>query len=76
MMKDLFYAIEDFFVNVAFAPLDMFRALELENWFAANGVNWLFIIIGAVAMVYWMLQLNKFNNNNEEDKSITSHSYL
>ena len=75
-MKDLFYAIQDFFVNVAFAPLDMFRALELENWFAANIINWLFMIIGVVAMVYWMLQLKSFNSNNEEDKSISSHSYL
>ena len=75
-MKDIFYAIQDFFVNVAFAPLDGLRALELENWFLANGINWLFMLIGTVAMVYWILQLQKFNNNNEEDKSISSHSYL
>lgn len=75
-MKDLFYALQDFFVNVAFAPMDMFRELELENWFAANGINWLFMIICAVAMVYWMLQLKKFDSNNEEDKSISSHSFL
>jgi hypothetical protein len=75
-MKDLFYAIQDFFVNVAFAPMDMFRELELENWFAANSLNWIFMIICALAMVYWMLQLKKFDNNNEEDKSISSHSFL
>ncbi|MDG1715012.1 uracil phosphoribosyltransferase [Lacinutrix sp.] len=75
-MKDFFYGIQDFFVNVAFAPYDMFRALELENWFAANAVNWLFAIIGMAAFVYWMLQLKSFSSNNEEDKSITSHSYL
>ncbi|WP_452225492.1 DUF6341 family protein [Lacinutrix chionoecetis] len=75
-MKDLFYAIQDFFVNVAFAPLDALRALELENWFLANFFNWILMIVGAVAMVYWMLQLKKFNDNNEEDKSISSHSYL
>ena len=75
-MKDLFYAIQDFFVNVAFAPLDALRALELEKWFLANGINWFFMIICAVAMVYWMLQLKKFDSNNEEDKSISSHSFL
>jgi hypothetical protein len=32
--------------------------------------------IGVVAFVYWMLQLKSFNDNNEEDKSISSHSYL
>jgi hypothetical protein len=75
-MKDLFEAIEDLFVNVLFAPFDALRALELESWFTANIMSWLFTVIGLVAFVYWMLQLKKFNDNNEEDKSISSHSYL
>ncbi len=75
-MKDFFYAIEDLFVNVLFAPFDWLRALELDNWWAANTVTWIFSIIGIIAMVYWMGQLKKFNDNNEEDKSISSHSYL
>jgi hypothetical protein len=75
-MKDFFYAIQDLFVNVLFAPFDALRTLELENWFAANALSWVFLIIGLVAFTYWMLQLKKFNDNNDEDKSITSHSYL
>ncbi|MBR9913525.1 MAG: uracil phosphoribosyltransferase [Algicola sp.] len=75
-MKDFFYAIQDLFVNFLFAPFDALRALELENWWSANILSWIFIIIGIVAMVYWMLQLKKFNDNNEEDKTVTSHSYL
>lgn len=75
-MKDFFYAIEDLFVNVLFKPWDKLRETELENWFAANIVSWIFIIIGFVAFVYWMRQLRSFDVNNEEDKSITSHSYL
>ncbi|MDO6595902.1 uracil phosphoribosyltransferase [Oceanihabitans sp. 2_MG-2023] len=75
-MKDFFYAIQDLFVNVLFAPLDAIKKLELENWFAANIISWIFILIGFVAMVYWMLQLRTFDKNNEEDKSVTSHSYL
>ena len=75
-MKDFFYAIQDLFVNVLFAPLDALRNLELENWWAANIMNWLFMIIGFVAFVYWMKQLKIFNDNNEEDKSISSHSFL
>ena len=75
-MKDFFYAIEDLFVNVLFAPFDWLRALELDNWWTANTVTWIFSIIVIVAMVYWMGQLKKFNDNNEEDKSISSHSYL
>ncbi|MCO4820752.1 MAG: uracil phosphoribosyltransferase [Flavobacteriaceae bacterium] len=75
-MKDFFYAIQDLFVNVLFWPLDQLRSLELENWFAANFMSWIFSAIGIVAFVYWMMQLKGFNDNNEEDKSITSHSYL
>lgn len=75
-MKDFFYAIQDLFVDVLFAPFDALRALELDNWFAANVISWLFLIIGFVAMLYWMKQLRIFDKNNEEDKSISSHSFL
>lgn len=75
-MKDFFYGIEDLFVNVLFLPFDALRELQLENWWAANFMSWFFTIICIVAFVYWMLQLKGYNDNNEEDKSVTSHSYL
>lgn len=75
-MKDFFYGIEDLFVNVLFAPFDALRALELESWFSANVMSWIFMIIGLIAFTYWMLQLKKYNDNNEEDKSVSAHSYL
>ncbi len=73
-MKAFFEAIEDLFVNVLFSPYDMFRFMD--SWWMSNIVNWILAIIGMVAFVYWMLQLKSFNDNGEEDKSITSHSYL
>jgi len=73
-MSKFFYGIEDLFVNYLFAPYDLFRFME--NWWASNAVNWIFTIIGFVAMVYWMKELKIFNDNGEEDKSISSHSYL
>ena len=75
-MNDFFNGIADLFVDVLFAPYDALRSLELESWFAANIFSWIFMAIGFVAFVYWMLQLKKYNDNNEEDKSISSHSYL
>jgi hypothetical protein len=75
-MKDFFYAIQDLFVDVLFAPLDALRALELDNWWLANIISWVFVVVGFVAMVYWMKQLRIFDANNEEDKSISSHSFL
>lgn len=75
-MKDFFYGIQDLFVDVLFAPLDYLRELELTSWFAANALSWFFMLIGFVAFVYWMMQLAKYSANNEEDKSVTAHSYL
>ena len=75
-MKDFFNGIQDLFVNVLFAPFDGLRALELESWFSANFMSWIFVTIGFVAFVYWMLQLKKFSANDEEDKSVSAHSYL
>ena len=75
-MKDFFYGIQDLFVDGLFAPFDALRALELESWFSANIMSWIFMAIGFVAFTYWMLQLKKYNDNNEENKSVTAHSYL
>jgi len=75
-MKDFFYAIQDLFVNVLFAPFDALRTLEVKSWYGSNIISWLLFAAGFVAFVYWMLQLKKFNDNGEEDKTISSHSFL
>jgi nitrogen fixation-related uncharacterized protein len=48
----------------------------MNSWWSANILNWLLFLIGAVAFLYWMLQLKKYDDNNEEDKDISAHSYL
>lgn len=73
-MKDFFYWIEELFVDCLFAPFDWLRFME--SWWAANTLNWIFMIIGFVAMVYWMLQLKGHAANGEEDKSVSAHSYI
>jgi hypothetical protein len=73
-MRAFFEGIEDLFVNVLFAPFDFFRFME--NWWAANTINWIISIIGLIAFVYWMGELKKYAATGEEDKSISSHSYL
>ena len=75
-MKDFFYGIQDLFVNYLFTPFDALRAYELESWFGANIMSWIFMLIGFVAFIYWMKQLAQYNANNEEDKSVSAHSYL
>jgi len=73
-MKSFFEGIGDLFVNILFAPLDFLRFTD--SWALANILNWTFMLIGAVAFVYWMIQLKKYDNKGEEDTSSTSHSFL
>jgi hypothetical protein len=75
-MKDLFNSIQELCENILFVPFNELRKIELTNWWAANVATWVFMGIGVIAFVYWMLQLKSFSDNNEEDKSISSHSYL
>ena len=75
-MKAFFEAIQYLFVDILFAPLDFIRSLELSSWFAANTINWFFMIICASAMVYWVKQLKLHQDNNEDNQDTTAHSFL
>lgn len=75
-MKSFFEGFASLFVDFLFKPYDMLRELELTNWWAANALNWIFIIICIGAMVYWTKQLNIFKKNNEDDDNTTAHSFL
>ena len=75
-MKDFFNGIQELFETVLFIPFNTLRETELENWWISNIVTWVFLLILIVSFSYWMLELKKFSDNNEEDKSISSHSFL
>ena len=76
LIRDIFYGIEDLFVNYLFFPFDFLRITELDNWWIANFMTWVSIVVFIFAFTYWMLQLKKFDDNQEEDKSISAHSFL
>jgi len=75
-VKDIMYWIQDLVENVLFVPFNTLRSLELESWFGANIMSWIFMAIGFVAFLYWMKELKTYNDNNEEDRTATSHGYL
>lgn len=64
------------FFEFVLSPFEAIRSLELDNWWLANTFTWILILVGFVAAGYWMLQLKKYEDNDEEDKSISSHSFL
>ncbi|MDA9907092.1 MAG: uracil phosphoribosyltransferase [Flavobacteriaceae bacterium] len=72
-----FEGIQSFFEGVAFAPFNALRELEAANWWMANSISWVFVIICSVAIVYWIGQLKKYDTTEgSDDKSITAHKYL
>jgi hypothetical protein len=75
-MTGFFEALGSLFTDFLFIPLDFLRRLELENWWLANTITWIFIIICCAAFVYWMKQLQIFKSNNDDDQDTTAHSFL
>ncbi|MGB5982657.1 MAG: uracil phosphoribosyltransferase [Nonlabens sp.] len=75
-MKEVFEGIATFCEEVLFVPFDALRELEDENWWLANAISWLSILILIAALGYWMKQLRIFEQNGEEDKTQTAHSFL
>lgn len=72
---DLFEAIEYLFVEVLFIPFDFIR-LEISNWMLQNFINFGLIIIISSALIYWTLELVKYDKNGDEKKDVTAHSFL
>ena len=76
MMKKIFDGIAWLFEEILFLPFSLLRELELTHWTLANTINWMFLIVSFAAMIYWILQLNLFDKNGEEDKDPSAHSFL
>tara|TARA_Y100001949_G_C15836386_1_gene264284 strand:- start:242 stop:475 length:234 start_codon:yes stop_codon:yes gene_type:complete len=72
---DLFKAIEFLFVEVLFVPFDFIR-LEISNWLLQNIINFGFIIVISSALIYWTLELIKYDKKGDERKDVTAHSFL
>ncbi len=74
-MTDIIYAIQDLFLML-FLPMDAFAKTELTNWWSANLMNWLFVAIFCVLLVYWLIQLKIFNDNDMERRDVVSHTFF
>ncbi len=75
-MIDIFGAIAWLFEELLLVPHQFLSDLELSNWWLANGINFFFMAIGSTALVYWINQLKIFNDNGEENKDTSAHSFL
>ncbi len=75
-MKNFFEGIAWLFEEILFIPFNILRNLGESGWTISNVINWFFIIVGFVALFYWLKQLNTFDKNGEEDKDPSAHSFL
>lgn len=75
-MRNFFEGIAHLFESVLFVPLEILRFIEESNWTLSNTINWIFLVVGLVASVYWIIKLRKFDRKGEENKEITAHTYL
>jgi hypothetical protein len=56
------------FENFIFAPFDMLRHGS-SNWWTSNIVSWILILIGFIALFYWMSKMYSFKRNGKEDEA-------
>lgn len=73
-MRAFFEGIQWLFVDFLYLPLDWLRALELQTWFGANLLNWIFMAICAYYTWYWIKQIGLTKEADVQDT--TAHSFL
>ena len=76
MWKNFFESIAYLFEEILLVPFNFLREMQLDSWWLANIVSWIFLFSGIVASIYWIRQLKIFDDKGEENKDISSHSFL
>ena len=74
-VKEFFEAIEFLFVEILFFPFDFIR-LDITSWIFQNAINFSFIFIISAALVYWTLELVKYDKKEGKETEVTAHSFL
>ncbi|MDR0228189.1 MAG: uracil phosphoribosyltransferase [Flavobacteriaceae bacterium] len=75
-MTSFFNGLGFLFEKVLFMPMNLFAKLELQNWWAANTLTWIFILITCYFFVFWLKKLQIFKASNEDEQDTTAHSFL
>ena len=65
-----------FFEEIAFAPYDYLRHLELSSWWGANIATWIMLVVLFGFFFYWVKQLIKFSKEGTERVDVTAHSFF
>ena len=60
MVKNFFEGIQWLFEKILFLPHEILRDVELSSWWIANCVNFFFLFVGIIALIYWSKKLKDF----------------
>ncbi|MRT15468.1 uracil phosphoribosyltransferase [Vitellibacter sp. q18] len=63
--KGFWEGIASLFEDFLFIPYNVLMKVELDSWWLANIVSWIFLLIGITAFIYWLKKLRDFNENTE-----------
>ena len=75
-MIAFFKGIKYFFEQIAFAPYDYLRKMELSSWWGANIATWIMLVVLFGFFFYWVKQLVKFSKEGTERVDVTAHSFF
>lgn len=66
LANNIWKLLAGLFENVLFLPYDLLRK-GTSGWWSSNTVSWILILIGFVALFYWMGQMLKYKREGKED---------
>ena len=65
--SNIFRWIGTLFTDFLFIPFNWFRKGDF-NWWSANTVNWIFMVVLLVLFAYWMKESSRFLKDGTEDR--------
>jgi hypothetical protein len=66
--SNIFRLIGNLFTEVLFIPFNTLRKGDF-NWWSANLINWVFLLVLVVLFAYWMRECKRFFNEGTEDRA-------
>jgi hypothetical protein len=66
--SNIFRMIGSLFTDVLFIPFNSLRKGDF-NWWSANMINWLFLLVLIVLFAYWMKESKRFLDEGTEDRA-------
>ncbi|MDG1398320.1 MAG: hypothetical protein P8P88_08030 [Polaribacter sp.] len=66
--SNIFRLIGNLFTEVLFIPFNTLRKGDF-NWWSANLINWVFLLVLIVLFAYWMKESKRFFNEGTEDRA-------